>query len=61
MSRTWARLDDDGRVMIMSSKLDSVGDLGVSLCGGMVNKHARVVPMTDAAAEVPVVPSPPFR
>ena len=45
----------------VSAELDSVGDLGVSRCGSMINGHARVVPMTDAAVEVPVVPPPPFR
>ncbi|MFG2794635.1 DUF6153 family protein [Streptomyces sp. NPDC048419] len=42
--------------------VDSVGDLGVSRCGSMVNGHARVVPLTDAVVvEVPVVPPPAFR
>ncbi|MFJ9819574.1 hypothetical protein ACIRU3_30785, partial [Streptomyces sp. NPDC101151] len=41
--------------------LDSVGDLGVSRCGSGVKGHARVVPLTDAAVEVPVVPAPAFR
>lgn len=43
------------------SKLDSVGDLGVSRYGSTIDGHARIVPPTDAAVEVPVVPSPPFR
>jgi hypothetical protein len=42
-------------------ELDSVGDLGVSRCGSMVKGHARVVPLTDATVEVPVVPLPAFR
>jgi hypothetical protein len=46
---------------IPEDELESVGDLGVSRCGSMVNGHARVVPMTDAAVEVLVVPPSTFR
>jgi hypothetical protein len=44
-----------------ASKLDSVGDLEVSRCGSVINGHARVVPMIDAAVEVSVVAPSPFR
>lgn len=41
------------------SELDSVGDLGMPRCSSMINGHARVVPPTDAAVEVPRCPFAP--
>ncbi|KQZ19822.1 hypothetical protein ASD51_26325 [Streptomyces sp. Root55] len=46
---------------VESMAVGATGDLGVSQWASMISGHARVVPMTDAAVEVPVVPAPAFR
>ncbi|GGZ81615.1 hypothetical protein ACFOOM_21925 [Streptomyces echinoruber] len=43
------------------SELDSVGDLGVSRCAGVIGGHARDVPRAYAVVEVSVVAPSSFR